>query len=122
MGVGPVEGDEPGAGQGGEGGGEHGAGLDQDGQPRPHHHRQVARQPAQPPHRDVLDMMTGYYHDPEHHTAPPHLVDVVRDDGLDPGPQHGVEELDEAHQAAAQQQQGEQQQDHTDTNITNVRT
>ena len=45
-GVDPVEGDEPGAGQGGEGGGEHGAGLDQDGQPRPHHHRQVARQPA----------------------------------------------------------------------------
>ena len=66
--------------------------------------------------------MTGYYQDPVHHTAAPHLVDVVRDDGLDPGPQHGVEELDEAHQAAAQQQQGEQQQDHTDTNIANVRT
>ena len=57
-----------------------------------------------------------------HTAAAPHLVDVVRDDGLDPGPQHGVEQLDEAHQAAAEQQQGEHQQDHTDTNITNVRT
>ena len=66
--------------------------------------------------------MPGHHQGPVHHATPPHLVDVVRDDGLDPGPQHGVEQLDEAHQAAAQQQQGEHQQDHTDTNIANVRT